>query len=170
MGFWNRLLRPLVKEMQYQQNIEASLRTSEAALRPSDRKIDAPTVVVGASNINDEQQIQSFNNSNITFNGNLAGYDYDKILRDKQNNMNDLYKLSDYYTDADPIVRGIIKHVYVPYSHSPWVLSGARDKTCKLYEEHYKKMRLQDKIEGIFLEYWKYGNVYIYIHKGQLIT
>lgn len=31
-------------------------------------------------------------------------------------------------------------------------------------------MRLQDKIEGIFLEYWKYGQVYIYIHKGQLIT
>ena len=60
-----------------------------------------------------------------------------------------------------------MKHVYVPYSFSPWILTGAKEKTCKLYEEHYKKMRLKDKIEGIFLEYWKYGNVYIYIHKGQ---
>lgn len=31
-------------------------------------------------------------------------------------------------------------------------------------------MRLQDKIEGIFLEYWKYGQVYIYIHNGQMLT
>jgi hypothetical protein len=67
-------------------------------------------------------------------------------------------------------VRGIVKHVYVPYSYSPWVLTDAKEKTCKLFEEHYRKMRLQDKIEGIFLEYWKYGQVFIYIHEGQLIT
>ena len=67
-------------------------------------------------------------------------------------------------------MRGIVKHVYVPYSYSPWVLTNAKEKTCRLFEEHYQKMHLQDKIEGIFLEYWKYGQVYIYIMDGQLIT
>lgn len=135
-------------------------------------RIDKPDgVVVGARNDNDEVQIQSFNNSNITFSGSLAGYDYDDILRDKQNNIVNLYKLADYYTDADAIVRGIVRHVFVPYSAgSPWFLYGAKDKTCKLYEEQYRKMRLKDKIEGIFYEYWKYGNVFIYVLNGHLIT
>ena len=50
------------------------------------------TVVVGAGNEKDEVQIQSFSNSNITFNGNLAGYDYSSILRDKQANIISLYQ------------------------------------------------------------------------------
>ena len=50
------------------------------------------TVVVGAGNEKDEVQIQSFSNSNITFNGNLAGYDYSAILRDKQSNIVSLYQ------------------------------------------------------------------------------
>lgn len=49
-------------------------------------------LVVGASNEKDETQIQSFSNSNITFNGNLAGYDYGSILRDKQTNIVKLYQ------------------------------------------------------------------------------
>lgn len=139
--------------------------------RPS-LKIDKPDgVVVGARNDADEVQIQSFSNSNITFSGELAGYDYDSILRDKQGHITDLYKLADYYVDADAIVRGIVRHIFVPYSSgSPWFLYGAKDKTCKLYEEQYRKMRLQDKIEGVFYEYWKYGNVFVYILNGHLIT
>ena len=87
-------------------------------------------VVVGASNENDEKQIQSFSNSNITFAGELAGYDYDSILRDKQKHIVELYQLSDYYTDADSIIRGIVKHCYVPCSASTgWMLTGAKDKT-----------------------------------------
>jgi len=49
-------------------------------------------IVVGAKNDADETQIQSFSNSNITFNGELVGYDYGSILRDKQNHIIDLYK------------------------------------------------------------------------------
>ena len=48
--------------------------------------------------------------------GDLASYDYDNILRDKQRNINSLYELSDYFVDADPIFRGIIKGVYTPFA------------------------------------------------------
>ena len=125
--------------------------------------------VVGAKE--DAQVYQSFTNSNITFSGNLSGYNYDSILRDKQGNIVSLYQLSDYYTDADPIVKGIVHHVFVPFSTcSTWLLDGKNEKTNKLYEEQYKRMRLREKMNGIFLEYWKYYNVVCYLLDGQLIT
>lgn len=157
MGFFDRFRR--------------NTRTlTQEASRPSADEVKRD-VVVGARGDNDEIQIQSFNNNNITYSGELVGYDYASILRDKQNNIINLYRQADYYVDADPIVRGIVKHVFTPYSCcSPWVLHGAGEKTCKLFEDHYRKMRLQEKLEGIFYEYWKYGNVYLYLHKGHLIT
>lgn len=142
-------------------------RTKQEASAPQ-QKVD---VFVGASRSNDSETIQSFNNSNITFSGSLAGYDYDSILRNKQDNIVSLYQLSDYFSDADPIIHGIIKHVYVPYSTcSPWFLTDAKQKTINLYEEQYKKMRLREKIDGIMLERWKYANVVVYLKDGDLIT
>lgn len=142
-------------------------RTAPEASKPQE-KID---VFVGASKSNDEHSLQTFTNSNITFSGSLAGYDYDSILRDKQTNIISLYQLADYYSDADAIVRGIIKHVYTPYSTcSPWFLTDAKPKTCELYEKQYEKMRLREKLDGIMLEYWKYSNVFVYLLDGNLIT
>ena len=142
----------------------------EASAEPP--KTDAPVkVVTGAKDDNDTVNYQSFSNSNITFNGDLVGYDYNSILRDKQRNIVSLYQLSDYYTDVDPIVRGIVKHVYVPYTiGSPWTLKGANEKTNKIYEAHYKKIRLREKLEAIAVEYWKYANVFVYILHGVPIT
>lgn len=118
-----------------------------------------------------DTSVQSYDNSNITFSGELAGYDYDTILRDKQSNIVNLYKLADYYVDQDPIVHGIVKHVYVPYaSGSPWFLSGESEKTVAIFEEQYKKMRLREKIDDIFYQYFKYGNVFVYIWKGNILT
>lgn len=140
--------------------------TTTVASRPEKKD-----VFVGASNERDEQAIQSFSNSNITFTGELSGYDYGSILRNKQDNILSLYQIADYYSDADPIIRGIIKHVYVPFSScSPWYLTGAKKKTYALYEEQYKKMRLREKIEGIMLEIWKYSNVCVYLYEGNIIT
>lgn len=126
--------------------------------------------VVGATKeMNDAYQ--SYTNSNITFSGELSGYDYDAILRDKQSNIISLYQLSDYYTDKDPIVKGIVHHVFVPFSVcSNWILLGKNEKTVKLYENQYKRMRLKEKLNGIMLEYWKYYNVVCYLLDGQLIT
>lgn len=142
-------------------------RTPSEASAPQ-KKID---VCVGASKDSSYETIQSFSNANITFSGSLVGYDYDNILRNKQDNIYNLFQLVDYYADADPVIRGIIKHVYVPYSTcSPWYLTGAKEKTIKLYEDQYKKMRLREKLEGIMLERWKYNNVYMYLKDGDLIT
>lgn len=142
--------------------------TLNEAPKPSTRNID---IFVGASKEKDEQSIQSFNNSNITFNGELSTYDYDAILRNKQENIVNLYQLADYYADADAIVHGILKHVYVPYSTcSAWYLTGSKEKTYQLYKEQYKRMRLREKLDGIMLEYWKYGNVCCYLLDGNLIT
>jgi hypothetical protein len=151
MGFLDRLFsRPLTE-----------------ASRPQPKKID---VAVGAGSDKDET-IQSFENSNITFSGELVGYDYSAILRNKQDNIVTLYQLADYYADADPIIRGIIEHVYIPYSTcSDWYLTGSKEKTYALYEEQYKRMRLREKITGIFKELWKYSNVCCYLHNGDLIT
>lgn len=126
---------------------------------------------MGATKENAPDVFQSYTNSNITFSGSLSGYDYDSILRDKQNNIVSLYQLSDYYTDEDSIVRGIVHHVFVPFSTcSQWLLMGENEKTIKLFEDQYKRMRLREKLNGIMLEYWKYSNVVCYLHEGQLIT
>ena len=127
--------------------------------------------IVGATKDSQQDVFQSFTNSNITFNGELSGYDYNTILRDKQGNIVSLYQIADYYSDADPIVRGIIHHVFVPFSTcSKWVLFGKNEKTINLFEEQYARMRLKEKLNGIMLEYWKYSNVVCYLLDGQLIT
>lgn len=149
MGFLDRLFRPA---------------QTVVAEKPQN-------VVVGAGRENDETTIQSFNNSNFTYSGELSNYDYVSYLRDKQNNIQYLFQLADYYTDADPIVHGIVKHVYVPFSTcSEWYLTGSKMKTYELYEEQYKRMRLREKIDAIMLEIWKYSNVCCYLYKGDLIT
>lgn len=144
--------------------------------RPSEeitntKAVDNVKVAVGATMERDETQIQSFTNSNITFRGTLTGFDYDSILRDKQNNIVKLYQLVDYYADKDPIIHGILHHVFVPFSTcSNWYLTGTKKKTVDMYEKYYKKIRLTEKLDSIFLEYWKYGNVFIYLLNGNIIT
>lgn len=46
-------------------------------------------IAIGAQ---DETVTITFNDKNITFTGSLAKYDYDKILRDKQNNIVKLFE------------------------------------------------------------------------------
>lgn len=141
-------------------------RNETAAVQPP-----VQTNVVGASGDKDTITVQSFSNSNFTFSGELSSFDYVSILRDKQNNIQQFYQLADYYTDADPIVHGIVKHVYVPFSTcSDWYLTGSKEKTYELYEQQYKRMRLREKIDAIMLEIWKYNNVCCYLHNGDLIT
>lgn len=48
--------------------------------------------VVGAAPDAGENLVTTFNDRNITFSGDLEGYDYTSILRDKQNNITRLFE------------------------------------------------------------------------------
>lgn len=126
--------------------------------------------IVGANNELEGTSLKAFDNSTITYSSELTSANYDSILRDKQGNINTLYELADYYCDADPIVRGIIKGVYVPFSVTDWYLTGENEKTIAIFEEQYRRMRLKEIIEDMYLQYWKYANVYTYIWQGNIMT
>ena len=119
---------------------------------------------------NTSDTTHTYDNRNITFTGSLEGYDYDSILRDKQNNINSLYELAEYYVDKDPIVRGIIKGVYASFSVTPWKLVGQSEKIKQKYEQYYERIHLRDRMASIFYQYFKYGNVYIYLMEDGNIT
>lgn len=132
---------------------------------------DAPVRMTAAALDSQNEYVHTYDNRNITFTGDLADYDYDTILRDKQNNINSLYELSDYQVDKDPIYRGIIKGVYAAFSVSDWKLIGANEKTKEKYEEYYRRINLRDRMSSIFYQYFKYGNVYIYLMEdGSIVT
>lgn len=129
-------------------------------------------IVVGVEKpASGEDTIQAFSNSNFTFSGELSSFDYVSLLRDKQANIQSFYQLADYYSDADPIVHGMIYHVFVPFSTcSDWFLTKSNEKTYELFEQQYKRMRLREKIDAIMLELWKFNNVCCYLKDGDLIT
>lgn len=141
------------------------------------RRKDTASIVAATQNIaaaamdSNSDFVHTYDNRNITFTGDLADYDYDAILRDKQGNINSLFELSDYYVDKDPIYRGIIKGVYTAFSVSDWKLIGANEKTKEKYEDYYRRINLRDRMSSIFYQYYKYGNVYIYLmDDGSIIT
>lgn len=116
------------------------------------------------------ENLRAFDNSNITFNTPLGDVDIDSVLRDKQRYIFDLYKLSDYYTDSDPIVHGIIKNVYVPFTSTKYFLTCPNTKTIAIFEDYYKQIRLNELMDDIFLQKYKYNNVFVYIWNGVPMT
>lgn len=112
-----------------------------------------------------------FDNARTEWCGDLKGFDYNVILRNKQEHIYDLYKLADYFADADPLVHGIIYHVFVPYcTSSSWNLLNAKEKTVKMFEKYYKKIRLREKISDVMLQLAKYNNCFVYLLNGNIIT
>lgn len=78
--------------------------------------------------------------------------------------------LADYYCDKDPLVRGIIKEVYAPFSMSGgYRLTGVDEKDRKAYMEYYKRINLEQVLRSVFLQYYKYANVYLYVDQRGLI-
>lgn len=154
--------------MGFLSNIENFFSGSRANNVPSTP--EPRTIHVGADNR--KEPLTTFDNKNITFTGDLTTYDYDSILRNKQNNINQLYELADYYVDKDPVFRGIIKGVYTPFSITDkWRLIGTSEDTKKKYEEYYERINLTKLMRSIFYQYYKYANVYLYLMPdGNLIT
>lgn len=129
------------------------------------------TNIVGASQEFDVNTLSAFDNSTIAYSSQLSAVQYDRLLRDPQRNINDLYKLAAYYAEADPIVHSIIYHCYLPYaSGSRWFLTCPNDKTINIFEKYYKEIRLKEKLSDIMLNYFKYGNVFVYFYQGNIMT
>ena len=116
----------------------------------------------------------TFSNSNPTYRGDLRGFDYEKLLRDKQlwQNYVSLCKLANYYVDEDPLFRGIIKEVYTPFSCAAgWQLVGGDERIQERYQKYYDDIHLGDFEYSVFFQYWLYGNVVVYLMpNGRLIT
>ena len=106
----------------------------------------------------------TFADRDITFQGCLAGYNYRSILKNKQKHILQLYELSDYSADADPVFRGIIKEVYTPFSISDgFRLVGSNERVKKKYLDYYERIGFRRFMEDVFLEFYKYANVVIYM-------
>lgn len=102
--------------------------------------------------------------------GPIWQYDIRRILLNKQLFIQQLFELANFYRDADPIVHGIIYHVYLPYIlSSPWQLYG-HQKTNAIYEAYYKKIRLDERLKNIACELVTYNNVFVYFLNGAPIT
>lgn len=103
----------------------------------------------------------TINERSITFNGSLAGYDFEALLRQKQANINTYYELSDYFVDADDLVGGAIHDVYVPFSLiDGWMLTGGTEQTRAKYAEWFERIQLDSKLRSWFYQYYVFSNVY----------
>ena len=133
-----------------------------------------PVASVRISDASTSQEITGVYSSREFFTGKLCRCDYEMLLRNKQDwhNFVTLCRISDYYSDKDPLYRGLIKQVLTPFSLSDkWILTGADERVKKKYEKHYEKIELFDFMEDALFQYWKYSNVYCYMMpNGSLIT
>lgn len=114
----------------------------------------------------------TYNDTNITYNGDITGFDYTRLLRDKQNNIYDAYMLADYFYDAEELYGGSIKYVYVPFSLiDGWYLTGGDAKVRAKYEEWFKRISLDQKLESWFTQYYNFANVtFSLMEDGDLVT
>jgi len=151
-------------------------------LRPATRKRDAPKTesveatspwdFSAATNLTESSSVGVYENTSITVKGEPTGYDFDKIQRDPQANIYDLYRLSAYYKETDPMFGGAIKNVYVPFAVArSYQLVGASDATKAKYEAHYNKISFRDKMVSIFDQLYTFGNVFVYLMPdGNIVT
>ena len=114
----------------------------------------------------------TFNERSITYNGSLQNYDYEGLLRQKQQNINKFYELADYFVDADDLVGGAIHHIYVPFSLiDGWYLTGGTQQTQDKYMEWFERIGLNDKLRSWFYQYYVFYNVYFSLMEdGDLVT
>ena len=123
-----------------------------------DRKPNASAFAV-AESLNDVSG--TYNERSITFNGSLHDYDYESLLKQKQQNINRFYELGDYFVDADDLVGGAIRHILVPFSLiDGWYLTGGTEQTQAKYNEWFERISLNEKLRSWFYQYYLFYNVY----------
>lgn len=132
----------------------------------------APSEIAVAADHNAIDVTQTYNDRNITFTGDLAGFNYVSLLRNKQDNINSFYQLADYFVDEDPLFRGAVKEVYVPFSLiDDYRLVGGTEQARAKYTEYFERIGMWDKLESFFLQYYLYANLYISVQPdGDIIS
>ena len=112
------------------------------------------------------------NERSITYNGSLQDLDIDSILRQKQEHIYDIYKLADYYVDAEELVGSAIKKIYVPFTICDgWYLTSGTEKTRAKYQEWFKRIHLNEKLKSWFYQYYLFANVFFSLmDDGDLVT
>lgn len=100
--------------------------------------------------------------SNFEPNGDLKNFSLDKILKDKQNNIYQIYELMSYYVEDDPVFGSAIKNVLTPFSVSDWYLQGGSEEAKEQYEIYFNEIGLDDLLYGLFYDLYLYGNVFLY--------
>jgi hypothetical protein len=138
----------------------------------SQQQPQADEVIAVGADMSRLQNIVSYENKDLTFRGEIKNYNYDNLLKHKQENIIKFMELADYYVDADELVKGIIKGVLVPFSLScGWKFRGATERTKKKYKEHYDNIGFLDIARNIFFELYTYAQCYVYFMPGgRLIT
>ena len=114
----------------------------------------------------------TFNDSAITYNGDITGFDYTRLLRDKQGNIYDAYKLADFFYDSDEIYGAALKFVYIPFALTDgFFLTGGDPKVRAKYEEWFQRIGLEEKLESWFTQYFNFSNVFFSLMEdGDLVT
>lgn len=112
--------------------------------------------------------ISVYENKNYNQSGSPRGYDVDKILLNKQENIYRIYELMNYYVESDPIFNSIIKKVLTPFSvSSGWRLHGSSEKIKSKFEEYFESIGLGDLLKDVFYEIFLYGQCFLYDRDGQ---
>lgn len=125
-----------------------------------------------ASSMTDRDVTGTFADRDITFSGDLNGFNYDAILRQKQTHIYDIYQLADYFVDSEELFGSAIKHIYTPFSLTDgWFLSGGDERTRDKYTEWLDRIHFEEKLESWFYQYYLFGNVFFSImDDGDIIT
>lgn len=106
------------------------------------------------------------------YHGNLKDFDYEAILRNKEDHLYEIFALADYFVDSDSILRGAVKSTYTNFSAAgKWRLKGGNEDDRRMYRSWYRRINFEQFKRSAYLQYFKYGNVYIYLMPtGRLIT
>lgn len=107
--------------------------------------------------------VSVYNNNRYTVHGDVRGYEVDRILMNKQDNMYLIYDLMNFYSDSDSIFNSVIKNVLTPFSvASGWKLICSSEKMKSKYQAYFDSIGLNALLKNIFYDMYLYGQCYLY--------
>lgn len=137
----------------------SAIAQQKQSVRPLEYSLGVDMKTVGTGN----GIVSVYSNENYTSRGHVKGYDIDKILMNKQDNMNLIYDLMNFFVDADSIFNSVIKNVLTPFSvASGWKLQGSSEKVKDKYKAYFKSLGINSLLKNIFYDLYLYGQCYLY--------